>query len=136
MCGCHRKRLDGAAVVKTRSGSCPLQAAEELSPVLGLVHLVHKPIFDHQDTVRFLGQAIVVRHHDERDPILTVHLAHDGEDLIARPAIEIPRRLVGRTTLGWFASARMIAHRWFWPPLIVSGCLWSWPPNPTLSSSA
>ena len=67
--------------------------------MLVLVDLMDPTIFDHQDTVGFLGEAIVVGHHDERDPVLTVHLTHDVEDLIARPAIEIPRRLVGKDNL-------------------------------------
>src|SRR5262245_60130717 len=81
------------------NGSSLFQAGEELATVLVLVDLMHPPIFDHQDAVRFLRQVIVVRHHDEGDPVLTVHLAHHVEDLIARTAIEIPRRLVGKDDL-------------------------------------
>ena len=40
------------------------------------------------------GQLIVVGHEDEGDPRLPVQLQDEVEDLLPRPGVQVPRRLV------------------------------------------
>src|SRR5215469_12181441 len=72
-----------------------LQAIEQLRAMLALIDFAHPSVLDHQNAIGFLRQPIVMGHHDERDSVLPIHLAHDIEDLVSGAAVEVPGRFVG-----------------------------------------
>src|SRR5215469_2552382 len=61
---------------------------------------MYPPVFDRQDTISLLGEAIIVRNHYESDSLFAIHLAHDVEDLVTGSAVEISGRLVCQDDLG------------------------------------
>ncbi len=58
--------------------------------------LAYVAVFDQQYAVSRLSQSIVMRDHDEGHADLAVHLAHQGEDVLTGPAIEVTSRFVGQ----------------------------------------
>ena len=53
-------------------------------------------VFDQQNAVSRLCQPVIVRDHDEGHADLAVHLAHQGENVLTGPAIEVASRFVGQ----------------------------------------
>src|SRR5262245_33647253 len=57
-------------------------------------------VFDQQDAVSCLCQPVIVRDHDKRHTDVPVHLAHQGEDGLTGPAVEVACWLIGQDDAG------------------------------------
>ena len=61
-----------------------------------LGEFAYAAVFDQQNAVSCLCQPVIVRDHDERYANLAVHLAHQHENVLTGPAIEVASRFVGQ----------------------------------------
>ena len=54
-----------------------------------------EPVAHPDDSIGVGGDGRVVRHEDDREPVLAVELAEEAEDLLARLRVEVAGRLIG-----------------------------------------
>src|SRR5690606_16862556 len=73
--------------------------------VLFLAYLSDHTVCYQKYSIRRLRQSVVVGDHHESDTALLVHFAHQFENLLSRPAVEIARGLIGQNDL------RRVRHR-------------------------
>ena len=75
-----------------------------------------QPIAHPDDTIGVGRDDRVMRHEHDREPILTVELAEEGENLLTRLRVEVTSRLIGDQQRAPVDESRAIATRCCSPP--------------------